>query len=91
MDKSNKMEGYKQLRYRLKKAANKSKIYHEEKGDKIRPCDTKENIPMKKVQHKRLTSIIREIEEESVNTKTNEFSDKKFYEQNIRDKYRLQR
>jgi hypothetical protein len=85
------MEGYKQLRYRLKKAANKTKIYHEEKGDKIRPKDAKENIPMKKVQHKRLTSIIRVIEEECINLKTNEFSDKKFYEQNIRDKYRLQR
>ena len=85
------MEGYKQLRYRLKKAANKSKLFHDEKADKIKYKELKENAPMKKVHQKRLSSIIRDVEDECLNAKTNEFSDKKFYEQNIRENYRLQR
>jgi hypothetical protein len=74
------MEGYKQLRYRLKKAANKCKLFHDEKTDKIRQKEFKENVPTKKIQQKRLSSIIRVVEDECLNSKTNEFSDKKFYE-----------
>ena len=46
---------------------------------------------LRKPQHRKLSSIVCDMEDECMSSKLNEFSDKKFYEQNIKEKYKLHR
>lgn len=45
----------------------------------------------KKMIDKKVSGYIRDVEEDVFGKKTNEFSDKLFYEQNIKGRNRLQR